>query len=100
MFVRVRDTLVILLAVFILFRVRIWIASAPEVLDEILAFLICGEREEGPLFILGNDVRRVGIEPALVSVFHLSLDGSDVGRRIFARLRLVRRLSYSRKRSK
>src|SRR5687768_2755907 len=67
--VGVGDTLVILFAVFVLFRVRVGVAAAPEILDEVLTLLVGGQSIERPLFFLGDDVSDVGVAPFLISLF-------------------------------
>src|SRR6187200_825027 len=80
--VRISDSFVVLLAIFVLFRIRIWITAAPEVLNEVFTLLVRRQREESSLLIFGDDVIDVRIKPSLVSLFGLGLNGSGVARRI------------------
>ena len=74
MFVGVGNSLVVLLAVLVLFGIGIRIAAAPEILDEVFTLFVRRQREESALLIFGDDVIDVRIEPTLVCVFQLRLD--------------------------
>src|SRR5579864_1296506 len=64
--VGVRDALVVLFFVFVLFGVRRGIATLPEGLDEVVALLVVGELFESSALFVGNDVDHVLIEPLFV----------------------------------
>ena len=65
MFVGIGDAFVIFFTVFIFFRIRIRIAAAPKIFDEIFALLIGLKSQKGALFLLGDNVIDVGIQPTL-----------------------------------
>src|SRR5262245_8775573 len=68
LFVGIRDTLVIFLAVFVFLSVRIGIAPTPEILDKIFALFVGRQRHERALFVLCDDVGYVIIKPTLVGL--------------------------------
>src|SRR5262245_10225057 len=72
-FIRVGDTLVVLLFVLVFIRIRIRIAPAPELLDKAFSFVVVGQLLKGfPLFVR-DDVSNVFIEPVFVCLFQLRL---------------------------
>src|SRR5437867_4590602 len=76
-FVRVGNTLVILLAIFILVSVRIGIAPSPEFLYEPLALVVSLQLLESLSFIIGNDVGNILLQPVFVGLLQL---GPDIAR--------------------
>src|SRR5262245_40081981 len=71
--VGVGDAFVILIAVFVFLGVRIRIAAAPEILNEILPLLIRGQGIKSLFLIFGDDVSDVRIDPFLIRVLQLRL---------------------------
>ena len=80
------DSLVILLAIFVFFRVRIRIAAAPEIFDKVLALFIGRQRIERPLLFLRDDIGHVRIAPFLVGFLDLANHLAGLCRRVLARL--------------
>ena len=82
MLVRIRDPLVVFLAVFVLVGVGVRIARAPEVLDNILALLVCGQGREGFCLLVGGVfdlfdgtvARRTGLASPFGAFYDSTLD--------------------------
>src|SRR5246127_3275347 len=73
--VGVSDALVVLFLIFVLFGVGRRIAALPEGFDEVVALFVVGELLEGGALFVGDDVGDVLVEPLLVGLRQLVLQG-------------------------
>jgi hypothetical protein len=69
--VRVRNSPVVLDLKLVLRSIRRWVATQPELLDEVLALLICRKAFEGISFVVTDDVRYVFVQPSVVTRLRL-----------------------------
>src|SRR5207248_1234781 len=67
----VRDAPVVLFLEFVFHRVRRGVAAQPELLDELLAFLVRLQALEGGALFVADDVRYVFVQPFAVRRFEL-----------------------------
>ena len=73
MLVRIGYAAIVLLAEFVLRRIRIRIAAQPEVLNEGFALFIVGQALERLHLLIGDDPAHVLVQPLLVGAFQLLL---------------------------
>src|ERR1700743_2334020 len=72
--IRVGNSAVVLLSEFIVGRVRIRVATKPELLDKGVTLFVVAQVLESLAFLVGDDVGDVLIEPGFVGTFQLLPD--------------------------
>src|ERR1700685_3880856 len=72
--VGIGDAAVMLFAIFVFFGVRSGIAAQPELLDELLAFVVGGQALENLPLLIGDDVGNFLVQPALVRSLQFFLE--------------------------
>ena len=80
MLVGICNATVVLLAKFVIRRVRIRIAPQPELLDEGIPLLIVAQRLEGFALFVRDDPGHILIQPGLVSPLQFVLQGTLRGK--------------------
>src|SRR5437763_14696742 len=76
--VGVGDAAVVLFFVFVFDGVGRGIAAQPELLDEVIAFLVVGKLLEGGALFVGDDPAHALVEPVLVRLAQLFLQALGV----------------------
>src|ERR1043166_863827 len=94
--VRISDAFVVFLAVLVFVGVRIRIATAPELFDESLAFIVGFQLLERLALFVRDDVCDVFVQPILVGLLQLSLFLAGLVHRILV-LRSLGVLSQARR---
>src|SRR5882762_10521991 len=69
MFVGISNSLVILLAILVLFSIRIRITTAPKCFDKLFALFVCRQPFECLAFLVSNDVGDILFDPVFISLF-------------------------------
>src|ERR1700722_17389266 len=95
--VRIRDAGIMLFAVFVLWGVRIWVAAEPELLDELVAFLIVAQALERLHLLVSDDPAHVLIDPLLVLPLQLVLQRFVLGNPLLVTQRALQRVGLFRR---